>query len=239
MMKIVKQLIFICSLFLICGALISKDKSPPNQEEEKKTEKRYQDVLREENKLQFSISHIYGNSFFNFQYNWNSKFSIGTSLLHYEKNDISYIPYYYFLETEKKRTVGQIYGSYFLFRKIPIYITGGISRNFMGQSYTLVDYAPSIPNVYMEDIVPEYFYNVGLGFQWIFQNGLIFGISGNIYQPINRKRNEHHYSLIIDQNTLMVDFNSIFIASKWSEITSSWVLDSKIPKIMLWIGYAF
>lgn len=160
--------------------------------------------IRKKRKLEIGIGYVKGNQDFlpssgslnlNLEYNLTSRFSVGYSHLH--KQRFSTSPYlnpflnFSILEKTNSLEVGLLNFRYYLFEKFPLYITGGMGRDYVSH-YKTVEYQYGYLNddrsfgnnpVIREVNSPLANYKfLGFGFQWVFQNGFFIGAEQTILQ---------------------------------------------------------
>ncbi|MCP5494707.1 MAG: hypothetical protein H7A23_09140 [Leptospiraceae bacterium] len=224
-------------------------KEPPDSSKKpKKSKYKHQGVFREREKYQISFSQFFIS--LSLQYNWSSKVSMATSIFYKDgfQEHKEYENYGEFIEVynlKRRYSLRMLQANIkvFPFAKFPIYLTGGIGRNFVGQfrkQGKLGSFEPST-NIYTQDYSPIVvedinaltFLDSGIGFQWIFGNGLFLGVEWHKYHPYKIKHNIHFY--MVDDNSSLTNY---FLQKEFNQYIT--VLDSpKLPEILLWIGYAF
>ncbi|MBL0263927.1 MAG: hypothetical protein IPQ05_08645, partial [Leptospiraceae bacterium] len=141
----------------------------------------------------------------NLEYNLTSRFSVGYSHLHKQKFSTS--PYLDIIgagvfEKTNSLEVGLFNFRYYFFEKFPLYITGGMGRDYVSH-YKRVQYqygylnddrsfgnSPVIREV-NSPLANYRFY--GLGFQWVFQNGFFIGVE----QLMLHTSYEYQYKFLI------------------------------------------
>jgi len=179
-------------------------------------------------------------------YNLTSRFSIGYSHFHYkevEKN-VRLDPYFAFgvikhIEEKYTPQMGRFHLRYYLFEKIPFYVTAGVGRNFSGSRTRTYTYGnlDANGNFYPRPVItdrnfsPYNFLFLGLGFQWIFQNGFFMGIEAfrvNVYNY-----HEKNTYTIFDTNYPATFLAFDLLNSGKDKIKGSFMTGD------LWIGYAF
>lgn len=175
--------------------------------------------IRKNRKLEIGLGYGEGNQnlsptrhFMNFsiEYNLTSRFSLGYTHLHRQNFSTSpYInPYGYFgvLEKTNSLEVGLFNFRYYLFEKFPLYITGGMGRDYLSREksteyqyvYRYQDgtylYSPVIRD---RSTLPANYRFFGFGFQWTFQNGFFIGVEKLLLQT--RYTNRGNF-LILDKS---------------------------------------
>ncbi|MBP7281050.1 MAG: hypothetical protein KBA66_05705 [Leptospiraceae bacterium] len=179
-------------------------------------------------------------------YNLTSRFSIGYSHLHYKEVDEKFrVNFAYsnaklsYVEANYKHEIGRIHLRYYLFEKIPFYITTGFGRYFNGylkRSYDLGN-LDSNGNFYPHPVIkdinysPHNFLFLGLGFQWVFQNGFFLGMEAfrvNVYN-LHAKTT---YT-ILDPNYSSTSLALSLLNSEKDKIKGNFLTGD------LWFGYAF
>ncbi len=173
-----------------------------------------QSEIRKKRKLEIGLGYGEGNTAFsemrgflnlNLEYNLTSRFSLGYSHLH--KQRFSTSPYLDIIgigvfEKTNSLEVGLLNFRYYFFEKFPLYITGGMGRDYVSH-YKRVQYqygylnndlsfgnSPVIREV-NSPLANYRFY--GLGFQWVFQNGFFIGIE----QLMLQTSYEYKYKFLI------------------------------------------
>lgn len=156
--------------------------------------------IRKKRKLEIGIGYGEGNDKFsetpgflnlNLEYNLTSRFSFGYSHLHKQKFSTS--PYTgsvilfgnaSIAEKTNSTEVGLLNFRYYFFEKIPLYITGGVGRDYVSH-YKQVQYQygwyldgtiQNSPVIRETSTLPANYKFLGFGFQWIFQNGFFIGV---------------------------------------------------------------
>jgi hypothetical protein len=197
------------------------DKEAPQKKEDELTKDNTnltQAEIRKKRKIEIGIGYGEGNTAFsemrgflnlNLEYNLTSRFSIGYSHLH--KQRFSTSPYFDVyglgvLEKTNSLEIGLLNFRYYFFEKFPLYITGGMGRDYVSHyNRVLYQYGylkddgsfgnnPVIREV-NSPLANYRFY--GLGFQWVFQNGFFIGVEQLILQTRYIYRGN---SLILNKN---------------------------------------
>lgn len=262
-MYLKKQQSIILSLLLLLSSTITILGQEKSKKDDSKINNITQGVLRKQNKLQVAISPL--SQSINLQYNINSKVSINTSFSvigRYEaENEFVYSTSISNLALEYKKfdyrgLITKFDLKLFPIDEFPIYITTGISKDFYGKSYTYemwgflnvnnLEFTFS-PNTYTQDLKPEFFYDIGIGFQWIFKNNIFLSIEAYKYYFVNRKINEHSYAYVrgfTDASFYEPDYiNGIILRNYTEYINRNYHVNlnsiSPLPKYMIWFGYSF
>ena len=175
------------------------------------------------------LSHTVGIINLNLQYNLTSRFSIGYSHLHKQKFSTS--PYlnpflnFSILEKTNSLEVGLLNLRYYFFEKFPLYITGGVGRDYVSHyktveyQYGYLDYGSFRNDPVIREVnspLANYTF-LGFGFQWIFQNGFFIGVEQTILQTRYTYRGNY---LILNKNQYTVEgirFEA-FVNSGYQEI---------------------
>lgn len=100
--------------------------------------------------------------------------------------------------TEKRNSteLGLLGLRYYLSDAIPLYATAGIGRDYVGSKTVTSLYGDIYPSggfranpsyILSNDISPHYVYFLGIGFQWVFENGFFLGYEILRLQSINQK----------------------------------------------------
>lgn len=160
--------------------------------------------IRKKRKIEIGLGHGEVNTAFsemrgflnlNLQYNLTSRFSIGYSHLHKQKFSTSlYLnPFLNFSILEKTNSleVGLLNFRYYFFEKFPLYITGGVGRDYVSH-YKTVEYQygylnddgsiGNIPAIREVNSPLANYEFLGFGFQWVFQNGFFIGVEQTMLQ---------------------------------------------------------
>ena len=195
-----------------------KESSQPNTESKDNTNLT-QSEIRKKRKLEIGIGYGDGDQnlsptrYFNslsLEYNLTSRFSVGYSQLHKEHFTTSlYLnPKGIFSVLEKTNSleVGLINFRYYFFEKFPLYITGGIGRDYVSRIKT-VEYQYAYKNqdgtsayspvIRETSALPSNYKFLGFGFQWIFQNGFFVNIE--VFRIVSSYTNKGNF-LILDKN---------------------------------------
>ncbi len=185
------------------------------------------------------------------QFNLTPRFSLGVSYHHdkyssgsffLQPTDDSNIPYNVrlsYFQNSHMQDLGLINFRYYLFEKIPLYITGGIGKDFSSDQRT--DYSLTrinslaIAQIRTMDITPSYSYFGGIGFQWVFKIGIIVGIETIGLKSINQKRNQYTISIASAPSEAYMDF---IIYSFLSDRFYTGEKKSNPQVYSCWIGYS-
>lgn len=195
-----------------------KESSQPNTEPKDNTNLT-QAEIRKKRKLEIGIGYGEGNDKFsetpgflnlNLEYNLTSRFSVGYSHLH--KQRFSTSPYLNpflnlsILEKTNSLEVGLLNFRYYFFEKFPLYITGGMGRDYVSH-YKSVEYqyakryedgtSVNIPVIREVNSPLANYKFYGLGFQWVFQKGFFIGIE---HLSLNTRYAYKHNFLILNNN---------------------------------------
>lgn len=193
----------------------------------------------------------------NLDYNFNSYFSL-SGLMFYKLNETEHslvVPEmenlnYIFMSHDKFRGNQKVIlmnFKIFPLEKIPIYFLLGAGRDFSSYYYK----TESFGNIYMpskryipdtlnstRDIEPQYLYNYGFGYQWIFQNGLKLGLEFFRIHSFNTVSHVYYYndplrSLVFPKYSRSLSnlIENNFLQTSNEKIT--------YPNLILQIGYAF
>ena len=179
--------------------------------------------IRKKRKLEIGIGYGEGNDKFsetpgflnlNLEYNLTSRFSVGYSHLHKQKFSTS--PYlnpflnFSILEKTNSLEVGLLNLRYYFFEKFPLYITGGVGRDYVSHyktveyQYGYLDYGSFRNDPVIREVnspLANYTF-LGFGFQWIFQNGFFIGVEQTILQTRYTYRGNY---LILNKNQYTVE----------------------------------
>ncbi|MBK9500026.1 MAG: hypothetical protein IPO06_11775 [Leptospiraceae bacterium] len=191
-----------------------KESSQPNTEPKDNTNLT-QAEIRKKRKLEIGIGYGEGNDKFsetpgflnlNLEYNLTSRFSVGYSHLH--KQRFSTSPYLNpflnlsILEKTNSLEVGLLNFRYYFFEKFPLYITGGMGRDYVSH-YKSVEYqyakryedgtSVNIPVIREVNSPLANYKFYGLGFQWVFQKGFFIGVE----QLMLHTSYEYQYKFLI------------------------------------------
>lgn len=198
---------------------IGRDFSQSNQNEESKDNTNLtQAEIRKKRKWEIGLGYGAGNLNFSqtprimnlsLEYNLTSRFSVGYAHLHAKKYStsprIGFNGAWNMGEETNLLEVGLLNFRYYFFEKFPLYITGGLGRDFVSH-YKRVDYqygwyengyTQNSPVIRETNSPPANYQFLGLGFQWIFQNGFFIGVE------VLRLRTQYTYKgsfLILDKN---------------------------------------
>ncbi len=199
-----------------------KESSQPNTESKDNTNLT-QSEIRKKRKLEIGIGYGVGNLNFsqtprimnlNLEYNLTSRFSIGYAHQHAKKYSTS--PRFGFngawnmVEETNLLEVGLLNFRYYFFEKFPLYVTGGMGRDFVSHYKSVRyqygwyenGYTQNSPVMRETNSPPANYRFLGLGFQWVFQNGFFIGIE------VLKMRTQYTYKgifLILDKNYNTID----------------------------------
>lgn len=180
-------------------------------------------------------------------YNLNGRFSIGFTHVHEWENDWEPIlsPFPGFASIGKKEyryttDVFMLQSRYYISEKVPFYITAGFGRSFIGATIKSTRYG----YLYMDgsfrrsliieeqNFSPYNFVYVGLGFQWIFQNGIICGLEAARINAFNLTSRTHVTFLDPNFSLFGLLINS-FDSGDEKKISQPFFIRD------LWVGYSF
>ena len=179
-------------------------------------------------------------------YNMNGRFTIGYAHNHERVNGwepvITIFPGFASVgEREYRNTsqVGMLNLRYYLWEKIPFYITAGAGRNFIGEKITSTRYgylySDGSFNRYLVvrdiNISPYNFIYVGLGFQWVFRSGFLLGIE---YFRVNSNRTLQSHVTFLDPNSTLYGLIINTLSSGDQKIIRQSFYTGDF-----WFGYAF
>lgn len=201
--------------------------------------------------------------FIRFGYNISSRFSIGYT--HFHKREESSEPFLFYpvqninislsgitnsnsnasskfstIERNNSIELGLFHLRYYIWEKVPFYVTSGFGRDFVGSKTSITFHGDIFPNggfranpsyVWTGDIKPYYLYFVGLGFQWVFENGLFVGYEILRLQAINQRTN--NYTINYQANMYENAFLSFVDKGLSRQTSSTFQLNN------FWIGYSF
>jgi hypothetical protein len=180
------------------------------------------------------------------EYNLTSKFSLGYSHFHYKdilwKAQINPYPGFASLRSVEEQftaEVGRLNARYYLWELFPLYITGGIGRNFIGGKIKTYQYGNLYPDgsfsphpvVIDKTFSPYNFLFAGLGFQWVFKNGVFIGLESFLVKSLNH-RTKTSYT-ILDTNYSQTQLLLNLLNTDEKEISGNFMLQD------FWFGYAF
>ena len=225
-----------------------KDFSQPNQNEESKDNTSLtQAEIRKKRKWEISLGYGEGNKDLsptsgiinmNIQYNLASRFSVGYTHLHERSSSTQFnapasiFGYIGTTKAENTLEIGLLNFRFFLFEKFPLYLTGGWGRDWLtrdqatdyqyGYLYRNNQFQAS-PLIRERTTIPSQYRFYGLGFQWVFQSGFIFGLE--YLKMYSRYTNKGH-SIIFDPNYTTGDIITekiLFSSDYRGEINTSFV----------------
>ena len=144
------------------------------------------------------------------------------------------------IEKNNSTELGLLNLRYYFLEAIPLYATVGVGRDFLGSKTTIKFHGDIFPKggfvaspsyVWTADTAPYYLYFLGLGFQWVFKNGLFVGYEILRLQSINQKTN--NYTINYQANLYENAFLSFADKDLSRETHSTFLLRN------FWIGYSF
>jgi hypothetical protein len=196
-------------------------------------------------------------------YNLTSKFSIGYSHFYkmYEKKEPFLIfpldvsisssgisnnsktnnTTYLNIEEVTTKNIGLLNFKYYLFSKIPIFLTCGLGREFSSNKSVYNTYGEINPDrsfnfkptIQFKNYIPPHFLSFyGLGFQWMFQNGITVGYEILFLRTLNRK---------IESETLNLNVTTLNEIIIMKAIDNSLNGVQNISEVIrnLWLGYSY